>query len=533
MTVQQGKYYGLLITKLLVSVMLFLLAVQFMVLSFKLLNADLVEQIIIATSNPFVSLFIGILITALVQSSSTTTTVIVAIVASGTISLENGVFMVMGANIGTTITSTLVSLGHITRKKEFRKAISAATLHDFFNISTALILLPLEYYLGILSNLARWISSFFATGTSLPADYGLATRESLLGKTGGLSEFVRNYDILCVIASILLLFLSLRLISSTFRVLLLEKYPSRLERYLFSNSGQSLLLGAFLTGLVQSSSLVTSLIVPIVANNRLSLKKAFPFLMGANVGTTLTALIAAIPESEAALSIAFAHLLFNIIGVLVFFPFKVLRHIPINMARNLGKITLKNRLYGFAYLIVTFFVVPFFLIFFSQGETRISSYTYVEEAGMNFPFSYGYKSASGTKPQTVRLLYKRENVNEENIYTPDQTSTLNIIRKGDSICINQQMFYLKKKGYCWDGEDKKGTYTMCVSDILSNFQLNKSLNFDTCYIFTKRYKKPNQGKYIHKLYLATENKLLVKYEICDQFGNVIGKEELISIVYGS
>jgi Na+/phosphate symporter len=63
--------------------------------------------------------------------------------------------MIMGANIGTTITSTIVSLGHIIDKKAFRKAFSVAILHDFFNILVTLILFPLEYYFGLLSSLAQ------------------------------------------------------------------------------------------------------------------------------------------------------------------------------------------------------------------------------------------------------------------------------------------------------------------------------------------------------------------------------------------
>jgi sodium-dependent phosphate cotransporter len=58
--------------------------------------------------------------------------------------------------------------------------------------------------------------------------------------------------------------------------------------------------------------------------------------------------------------------LFNLIGVLLFFPATPLRNLPLWFARRLGKATLRNRLYGFAYIILTFFVIPFFLIFFSQ-----------------------------------------------------------------------------------------------------------------------------------------------------------------------
>ena len=116
-----------------------------MITSLQHLSKDVTETILLATSNPFTGLFIGLLITALIQSSSTTTSLVVALVASGSISIESAVPLIMGANIGTTITSTIVSLGFINRKKEFRRAVAAGTYHDFFNILTALLLFPLQY----------------------------------------------------------------------------------------------------------------------------------------------------------------------------------------------------------------------------------------------------------------------------------------------------------------------------------------------------------------------------------------------------
>ena len=95
---------------------------------------------------PFISLFIGLLTTALIQSSSTVTSIAVAMVASGTISLDSGIFVIMGANIGTTLTSDIISLSYITNKSKFRLAISAGVVHDFFNILTVIIIFPLEVY---------------------------------------------------------------------------------------------------------------------------------------------------------------------------------------------------------------------------------------------------------------------------------------------------------------------------------------------------------------------------------------------------
>src|SRR6478752_6473352 len=146
---------------ILAALFIFLFALDLMISSLQHLGKTAAETIILATSNPFTGLFIGLLITAIIQSSSATTSMVVALVASGAITLEGAVPIIMGANVGTTITSTIVSLGFITKKKEFRRAVAAGTYHDFFNILTVIILFPLEYYYGFLSKSADFIATTF------------------------------------------------------------------------------------------------------------------------------------------------------------------------------------------------------------------------------------------------------------------------------------------------------------------------------------------------------------------------------------
>ncbi|MDX1628323.1 MAG: Na/Pi symporter, partial [Fulvivirga sp.] len=97
-------------------IFIFLFAIELMGEAFNHLSKNVAQSILFATSNPFVGLFIGLLITALIQSSSTSTSMIVAVVASGSITLADAVPMIMGANIGTTLTSTIVSLGFMNKK---------------------------------------------------------------------------------------------------------------------------------------------------------------------------------------------------------------------------------------------------------------------------------------------------------------------------------------------------------------------------------------------------------------------------------
>ena len=153
------------------SVLMFIFSIQLMGLAFTTLGHQTAQSIIEVTSNPFIGLFIGLLITALLQSSSTTTSLVVAAVASNSIPLQHAVPIVMGANVGTTITSTIVSLGYITNTNEFRKAISAGTVHDIFNILVVLILFPLEVNYQLLTKISTSISGLIKSSDSLSGSF--------------------------------------------------------------------------------------------------------------------------------------------------------------------------------------------------------------------------------------------------------------------------------------------------------------------------------------------------------------------------
>jgi sodium-dependent phosphate cotransporter len=116
--------------------------------------------------------------------------------------------------------------------------------------------------------------------------------------------------------------------------------------------------------MVQSSSITTSLIVPLAGAGVLSLRQIFPYTLGANIGTTATALLAALSLNVTALVTAFAHLIFNIFGILIIYPIPFIRNIPIKLAETLAEYSIKNRLIPFAYLLIVFIVIPFTIIYF-------------------------------------------------------------------------------------------------------------------------------------------------------------------------
>ena len=351
-----------------VAVAFFLLAIDLIGYSFVGLRQQIGELILSVAANPFVGLFIGLLLTAVIQSSSTSTSMIVALVGSGAISLSTAVPIVMGANVGTTLTSTVVSLGFITSRREFRKAISAATVHDFYNIFLVAILFPLEYHYQVLSRLSHGLVEWLADGWTDRATEGWSAELNLSHKVAQqIAEAIGN-DWWLFLLSFALLFAAIKVISQIISHSLIGGSRERLNEHLFRNPYRSFLWGGALTAAVQSSSITTSLIVPLVAKGKVSLQKAFPFVMGANTGTTLTALLAAGLASRAAVELAVVHLLFNVFGACLFLPYRPVREWPGRVAAFFGKLTLRRRIYGFLYVFLLFFAIPFLLIYcYRQG----------------------------------------------------------------------------------------------------------------------------------------------------------------------
>lgn len=353
---------------ILVAIVLFLLAIDLIGYSFLSLRQSIGTSILSVATNPFIGLFIGLLLTAVIQSSSTSTSMVVALVGSGVLSLSSAVPIVMGANVGTTLTSTVVSLGFITDKREFRKAISAATVHDVYNIILVAILFPLEYRYQLLSRLSNglvvWLADSWMNNVTGVSFSDTTFSEDIASRIAAL---VGN-DWLLFFLAFVLLFATIKLISQYVSRFLIGNSRERLKEHIFQNPYKSFAWGGILTAAVQSSSITTSLIVPLVAKGKVSLQNAFPFVMGANMGTTLTALVAALFASKVAIGLAVVHFLFNLFGALLFLPYKPVRQWPGKIAAAFGRLTLQHRIYGFLYIILLFFIIPFLLIYcYRQG----------------------------------------------------------------------------------------------------------------------------------------------------------------------
>lgn len=321
---------------LVVTLYVFLVSINLLGHSFKLLGEDFAVGLLRETANPYLGLFLGILATSLIQSSSTTTSVVVGLVAAGGLSLEGAIPVIMGANVGTTVTNTLVSFGHATRRAEFRRAFSAAVVHDIFNLLSVAVLFPLELLFRPIGRVATALHSLYSDigGMDLfdPIKFLV---DPAIGEIDGLLSGLAFAPIVMIVLSLVLLFASLAVLTRTMRSTVVQRAESAIDRYLFGRDRATFLAGVGLTVLVQSSSVSTSLVVPLAGAGLLTLRQIFPYTLGANVGTTMTAMVAALGTGNpVAVTVSFAHLVFNLFGIAIFYPFRL---IPLGIARAAGR----------------------------------------------------------------------------------------------------------------------------------------------------------------------------------------------------
>jgi len=352
---------------------LFLVSIGMIGTGFKGLGRGFAEQLMSSNAAPLIGLFIGILATSLIQSSSTTTSIVVGMVAAGTfgedpiVAVATAIPYIMGANIGTSITNTIVSLGHIVNKNEFRRAFEASIVHDFFNVLSVLILFPLQLYFGVISKTANWMTSLFlGAGTfTFKSPVKMMTKPAV----DAIKDFFKMQDIinhnwLLIFAALILLFISLRYLTVLIRSLVMERLEAFFDSHIFKTWLRAMVFGVFITILVQSSSITTSLVVPLAGAGILQLRQIFPYTLGANIGTTITALLASlVAGTHAPLAVAFGHLAFNIYGILLIWPIEKIRNIPIIMSEKFAAVAVRNRMIPMVYILVVFFLIPLTLIF--------------------------------------------------------------------------------------------------------------------------------------------------------------------------
>jgi len=358
-------HWGLRSLLVLTLIYVFLVGVSLLESGVKVMGSDTQERLFEGVSNPVAGLFVGILGTVLVQSSSASTSVIVGIVASGALGVDDAVPMIMGANIGTTVTNTLVSLGSIRQSEEFKRAFAAATVHDFFNVLAVAILLPLELITGWLSGAAEWISEQLVGSAGVEWDSPI--KKWVKEPVGWIKDLVADFGAetnvlgtIMVLLGLVIVLMALTFITKNMRRLVADRIERSLNAMLGKGGGTvAILLGIVITVAVQSSSITTSIMVPLAAAGVVSIHNIYPVTLGANVGTTITALLAALAAANSnALTVGLVHTLFNISAIVVLYPIAKVREIPIRLAQGLAEIAVSRQALALAYVVIVFIVVP-------------------------------------------------------------------------------------------------------------------------------------------------------------------------------
>lgn len=441
----------------------FICSLDFLSSSFRLIAGKTTGDVLNNeyVKNPIVGLMIGILVTVLVQSSSTSTSIIVSMVSAGILQVHAAIPMIMGSNIGTSVTNTIVSLTQVGDRNEFRRAFAGATVHDMFNWLCVIVLLTVEISTGMLEAITTsMVSSISFGGGSEVKMLKVITepftklvvqldKEVLKGWSTGLgpkaneTTLIKKYceyecdmfttttdisstasglignneattdlaittteceevgvenschflfyntslsdvqvGIILLVCSLLILCTALVCIVKILNSMMKGKMASIIKTTINANvpyipwiTGYiAILVGAVMTFIVQSSSIFTSTLTPLIGIGVITVERSYPLTLGSNIGTTTTALLASMAgEGEGivhAIQIALVHLFFNIFGIMIFYPIPFMRF-PIPLAKKLGNITAEYRWFAIFYLIMMFFILPGFVFMLSLGGSLV------------------------------------------------------------------------------------------------------------------------------------------------------------------
>ena len=393
----------------------FLLSLNFMTIGFTLISPFALkhtEIIRFTLSNPFAALAIGIILTAIMQNATATTSIAVSMVGAGIIpDVKTAIPIIMGSNIGTCFTNSLIALTSANDSNEFRRAFSAATLNDMFNFLTTGFFLPIEIFSDFLliasDRLTRVIpfenadriakANFIAHLLDPVTNLFLRLNVTAVNELTRGNARIENVSLACtsenndcsylarplidvigerptgsvvILLSIIILIICLFAIVKVLSMLIsgpIAKCVSEAINASFPGRFRWLThfilftTALLLTLIVQSSNIITATLVPLCGIGIISLQRVYVMTLGSNIGTTVTGIISAFTLAPSAmqkgLQIAFVYTFFNTLGFLLWLPIKFLRF-PKSLARKLGNIVFNYRWFLYVYIFGVYFVLP-------------------------------------------------------------------------------------------------------------------------------------------------------------------------------
>jgi sodium-dependent phosphate cotransporter len=249
-------------------------------------------------------------------------------------------------------------------------------MHAIPNVFTVMILFPLEWItsalakpgpdgqagVGVLTSLSQWLAGFLSLGEmdkgTNPVKF---ITKPVLNVVKDIVHWITDDAVvlgglLIAVVGLVALFTGLWGLVKNLKGAMLSKMEGLFSKVIFRNDLLAWLSGLATTIAVQSSSVSTSLIVPIAGAGAVKLRRVFPYMLGCNIGTTVTGVLAATANPTAgAVSVAIVHVLFNVFGNIVWYP---LRLFPIRIAKWLSSLAARNRKHAFIFLATIFLVIP-------------------------------------------------------------------------------------------------------------------------------------------------------------------------------
>lgn len=253
------------------GLLIFIIGLEGSKWSFKNLISERLRKLIISLDDHiYVSILIGVIITAILQSSSAVSIILISLIEAGTLSLKSATGIMIGANIGTTVTVQIISF-------------------------------PVIYYYPYIIILGITIILLSLAIMKKPLFYA------------GSSIFFFG-----------IIFVGLILITYFFQVPEKRRIIELILKYSSGNIYSGLFLGTIITAMIQSSSALTGIIVSLAYNNLITLRTAIAITLGSNIGTCITAFLASINAGDISKKMAKGHFLFNLLGVIAIIPFFIL-----------------------------------------------------------------------------------------------------------------------------------------------------------------------------------------------------------------
>ena len=326
-------------------------------------------------------------------------------------------------------------MGQMGNGDQLERAFAGATVHDMFNFLSVAVFFPIELIAGYLYRFTlacvsgfeskdgeKWVGPVkklvspltklvviankniikgVAKGESCADYYPIVCEDpdaptkatcSQVGliacdkKTGKCPAFfdanaTRGDDqttgVVVFVLGLVILFICLFGLVKVLQQMLLGSSTRVIHKATNINGYLAIAVGAGITMILQSSSITTSTFTPLVGMDVVQLEQMYPITLGANIGTTLTALLAAMLSTTDAMQVALAHLFFNISGIIIWYPVPFMRNIPLNLSRNLGKATRLWRGIPIVYILTVFLGIPLIFLglslLYTQGSKGLTA----------------------------------------------------------------------------------------------------------------------------------------------------------------